>query len=50
MDLWTMLGVSRQVALGGMAAGLVAVVVAARVLARRSAGRGRNVVRLTDHD
>ncbi len=50
MDLWAMLGVSRQAALGGMAAGVVAAVIAARVLLRRAGDRGRNVVRLTNRD
>jgi hypothetical protein len=50
MDLWTMIGVSRTVALAGLAAGAVVVVIAARVLTRRSGAPERNVVRLTTHD
>lgn len=50
MDLWTMLGVSRQVALGGALAAVVVAIVAARVIGRRSGGRARSVVSLNGHD
>ena len=50
MDLATVAGVSRQVAIVGVLAGIGAIVVLARVLARRSRRSERTLVNLSGRE
>ncbi len=50
MDLVAMAGVSRLGVVGAVLAGMAAVVVLARVLARRSTRRERTLVNLNGHE